>query len=398
MITNNIFYLESFVFIFHDDTNVLLYNSITYDSVEFSTTQPLLQFILKLDDPSNMRRIKISKEIMEDQSVYYFIEKVRELFWGDLIDKELLTEMPVIIPPICNFQKDKEVDAHNAFSYLNEVRIVTDISPSSNVYLYKKIFNQTQLLVSDELISELSIEILNKILSALPSKCHLTFLGTDIMSYFSLHNVFSLIPNLPRTTICVDYLKFAWNTNFQIFDFKIVITFPIQKEILKNIIRSSNKLSSTFTYIFLVLSEDEYEKVDAIANELHIFSYELIPIYNDNIHFFEKFVFNTPESLLESCISKDDIFQHQIFNSYDFGKIIILPNGNIKGNPYLPTWGNIMSADLRELTSNEIKYGKSWLRLREQGICNTYRYKWICPSPSNYEFEIGKQNLCHIKQ
>ena len=57
-----------------------------------------------------------------------------------------------------------------------------------------------------------------------------------------------------------------------------------------------------------------------------------------------------------------------------------------------------MSADLRELTSNEIKYGKSWLRLREQGICNTCRYKWICPSPSNYEFEIGKQNLCHIKQ
>ena len=43
--------------------------------------------------------------------------------------------------------------------------------------------------------------------------------------------------------------------------------------------------------------------------------------------------------------------------------------------------------------------GKSWWKLRTNiKPCNNCLYNLLCPPISNYEYVIGKYNLCNIKK
>ena len=85
-------------------------------------------------------------------------------------------------------------------------------------------------------------------------------------------------------------------------------------------------------------------------------------------------------------------------NIYDFGKINIMPNGDVYANLNHPILGNIYTDSLYEIVHKEVEEGKSWLRIRNEAPCNDCVYQWLCPPPSNYEIAIGRSNLCHVKQ
>jgi hypothetical protein len=52
---------------------------------------------------------------------------------------------------------------------------------------------------------------------------------------------------------------------------------------------------------------------------------------------------------------------------------------------------------IQEMLFKEMSEGQSWLRIRNQVPCNDCIYQWLCSSPSDYELDIGKPNLCHVK-
>ena len=57
------------------------------------------------------------------------------------------------------------------------------------------------------------------------------------------------------------------------------------------------------------------------------------------------------------------------------------------------TWDD----DYKKLIYNELRHGNSWRRTRDkQAICKECIYKYLCPSPSNYEIAIQKPNLCNL--
>jgi len=93
-----------------------------------------------------------------------------------------------------------------------------------------------------------------------------------------------------------------------------------------------------------------------------------------------------------------DFFARQAMNLYDFGKITILPNGDVYANLNHPSLGNIHVNNIQEILHKEVEEGKSWFRVRNQAPCTDCVYQWICPSPSNYEIAIGRSNLCHVKE
>lgn len=51
---------------------------------------------------------------------------------------------------------------------------------------------------------------------------------------------------------------------------------------------------------------------------------------------------------------------------------------------------------LGEIVFNELENSKSWLLLRDDGLCEKCENKYLCPSVSNYELVIGELDLCHI--
>lgn len=53
---------------------------------------------------------------------------------------------------------------------------------------------------------------------------------------------------------------------------------------------------------------------------------------------------------------------------------------------------------ISELVFKEMKNGKAWFLTRDKvSPCKDCLFRYLCPSPSNYELVIGKPNLCHVK-
>jgi pseudo-rSAM protein len=114
--------------------------------------------------------------------------------------------------------------------------------------------------------------------------------------------------------------------------------------------------------------------------------------------FFKENIFLSKEDILSTHISIKNIFANQSINIFDFGKINIMPDGNVFSNLNHPSLGNIYTSSIYDLVRKELFEGKSWLRIRNQAPCNECVYQWLCPPPTNYEIAIGYTNLCHVKQ
>lgn len=149
-------------------------------------------------------------------------------------------------------------------------------------------------------------------------------------------------------------------------------------------------------FFFKIVSVDEYmAAADRIAR--YNLKAKILPYYNgDNYSFFEEQIFLDKEDILNTQWTKQQIFAHQVINTKDFGKFTVLPTGKIYGNINFEAVGTVED-DMKELVYKEMKNGSSWRRVRSlQKKCGACLYRYLCPSPSNYELCIGKDNLCHL--
>jgi pseudo-rSAM protein len=144
---------------------------------------------------------------------------------------------------------------------------------------------------------------------------------------------------------------------------------------------------------------NDCQKSEQLIEQFRIERYQINPVFTgDNIHFFEENVFLSKEDILSTHISIKNIFANQSLNIFDFGKINIMPNGDVFSNLNHPSLGNIYKSSLYDLVRKELVEGKSWLRTRNLAPCDKCVYQWLCPSPSDYEIAIGRPNLCKVIQ
>ena len=74
-----------------------------------------------------------------------------------------------------------------------------------------------------------------------------------------------------------------------------------------------------------------------------------------------------------------------------------MSDGNIYSNLNEKAIGNIKNMDLSKAIYKEISVGKGWWKTRANVVpCKNCLYKFICPPISNYEYAIGRYNLCKI--
>ena len=127
-------------------------------------------------------------------------------------------------------------------------------------------------------------------------------------------------------------------------------------------------------------------------------SIDLLPYYNGgNMDFFKQFVYNTLEDLLAEPISKQSIFRRQTLNENFFGKLTILPSGEVYANMNAGKIGNVLSDPLAKLVYKEMTQSTAWFLTREKGICGDCINRYLCPSVSNYEWASGIMNMCHVR-
>jgi pseudo-rSAM protein len=178
----------------------------------------------------------------------------------------------------------------------------------------------------------------------------------------------------------------------------ISVSFPVDMQHWNKSEQLLHNQTLPYEYVFEISSDEDCLQAEQLIEHYQIEKYQLKPVYTgENLAFFEKNVFLTKEDILSTSISIKNIFANQSINIFDFGKIHIMPNGEVYANINHSLLGNIETHSISEIVQNEVDEGKSWFNVRNMKPCSDCIYQWLCPSPSDYEMTIGQSNLCHIK-
>lgn len=403
-------YLEPYTFISEDTDYYFFYNANAFKSISFRKNEVINPIVEELQNIDNLYSVKIHVKDLEDVRLLNFVETIQSLGLGDIIEGDL--EKPIIMPPILNLQKSIErLKEHkipigeNILTYLHEVSIYvngTCLFDCPNCQDRHK-----QYLCCTKSTNVLDPALLkNFLFSIYYTGAAITLLGGNIFQYKELEEVLAILEGIDAThTLVSDWRNIPEDLSVLnkrkkgTFRLKVLVNEPTDTSPVIALAQRIKDLQIKQCWEISITSFPEYEKAEALSESLSelVDDVTIRPFYTgENIAFFEECIFIDQEELNNIELDRQGIFALQALNTNNFGKITILPNGNVYANVNEKPLGHIQDP-IKEMLCEELEKGTSWRRTRyNMEPCSQCRYKLICPSPSNYELAIGKNNLCHI--
>lgn len=385
------FALETYVYTMFKNEQVLLYNTLDGEHV-LSNNKYVVPLIEQLFTESNGGVIMLDKEELQNQDIYSFILDVREKFMGDVYDVTLFKSKPIQLYPILNFSRDvkklKNIKSRSigeqALNHLHVMNINLDSPDTKDILSFE---NLKSLLwqVQFANIQHLNIFMHNR--TTLPEMDNIKQLFND---YPIKSNWHILIQNIDNS-ICLSLPQNSLLT--------VIIDNPVPENLFKTVVETiPPQMRDKSKFIFKIYNTEQYFEAEQLIIKYKLQKHSIQPGYNKkNLNFIRSEVFMTKDEIFEDKLSLKEIFANQTINTNDFGKLTILPNGDIYANTKFPKLGNIATNSIYEVIYKELDEGTSWLRIRDQKPCSDCIYQWICPAPSDLELSIGKPNLCHVQ-
>lgn len=402
MMDKNWLTLNPNAFLWIKNNKGLVYNTNNNKKIEFPLSKNILKLCQKLLVVENLYSVELLDSEINDADVIQWINSLESIEAGYLSLNIKFEKRPVSLMPILKIQDDKMYyeeqqklgfkgkilqNLHEITFYINGNNQGDDTFYKQTIYPIKGydnlkyadilsfIKNSRTLYLSNinlvgEIFSYKDFELLVKDISDFSIQVTIYFLVNDFIDNLqSIRNI--KWPSSVKFNIIV-------NNKFDVYSLQ-ENTFPCK-------------------YTFLIFSENDItqytEDLKLIDNNQDV---SFIPLFNKtNISFFRKCVFLNKEDIENISLSKNEIFIHQKMNISDFGKLTILPNGNVYANVNDEPLGNIGDSPY-SIVYKEITKGKSWFRLRTDEPCSECIYQWLCPTPSNYEIILNRPNLCLIK-
>lgn len=371
--------IEPYVYINLTEENVLLYNTLDSAFIESSQIE-VIDLIRELLKEENVGVIRIkTKQLAEQPVIKIFIDELREKFMGDLVDQSLSNGRPVQILPFINYPtwSNRGCD----LNFLND---------------------RSQMLfeITIHLDSNSNVHKLKEYLQIIPENTAIILAGnwqdiTDIDQLLEYLQHRSSTPIIDCSYTQIPTLNAKYISGFE---YRVSVYFPINHCLWEKAMQLRLDWNGSVGYCFKVTSEADCLMAEQLIEVYAIENYQISPHYTGhNLDFFKENIYLTHDDILASSLSMKELFKRRTLNQNDFGKLHILPNGDICANIHHPVLGNITAHSIYAIIQKEIEEGISWLRVRNQDPCATCLYRDLCPSPSDYELEIGHPNLCYIK-
>lgn len=246
----------------------------------------------------------------------------------------------------------------------------------------------------------LSVELFEKLVQIVSGiNCRINLLGGDIAEHPQINEMLSSIATQPSNKFYI-YLNSIFVEKFLS---KInIVPDNISFVLLCNNIEEYTKISKTVPHVLLqkikeykvlVFSEEDAVELNNVKKD----NIDIVPIYTGtNDDFFRKYIYITNEDVQHSDLTISQILFNKKFNSINYGILYMFPDGIIKSRFLTEALGNI-SDGLENLLWKEMKRTDGWMKTRKEKPCCDCVYQYICPPPSDYEYIIGKPNLCDIK-
>jgi pseudo-rSAM protein len=403
-------YILPYIFISQTEHLTLLYNTQSGDYYE-SESIMIKQLISDIHKPSNIGVVEFDDEFLNHKEFHSIINELIKKKIACLVEAHENDIRPVNLLPILNLQNDVEFTGNdnslpgkNLIKYLSEINLYINNDCTANCRFCDTYFLHTKSCVCNHTSNILNPDIINNILSqaALSVTKNINILGGNILVYPHLKELIQLVNQY-------DYTFHYWINYQNLMSEKKTINseqFAI-KEILINSSLEDTELQAyisyninnqNITFHFLFENEKQYDSINEFIYSHPSTNFNLIPIYTkNNLVFFRQNIFMDKDDIFFKPIEQRKIFCHQKLNTTNFGILHILANGDVKANPNMPKIGNINKNTLLEIIYKELKENTVWRKIRDREPCANCIYQFLCPSPSNYEFVLKKNNLCHLK-
>lgn len=410
-------YLESYVHPTIVEGNILLYNSLSGRHIEVKN-KPVITGVMEQLLHNNYS-IEITDTDLLHDDLKDFVLLIKKEFFGDIVDQALTLKKPFQIKPFVLINQSTDLDGGNDeyLLYYDLMKNIRELSLYITSHcgqdcrecdgVYKQVpfctcVSKERGYMSFSAMAVL-IEKLRKI--GIP---RLNILGGNIFEHPEINRVIFLL-NLCEMEI--NYYSHMKNlaqvyTNHKLF--KAINTRNSRLTLLINelstvdaydhLIEALPFPAENIVYHFVLENEADLARVERFVERHAIQRYLLHSFYNGSNHdFFEKFVFIDSTDIRENTLDMKELLTRKSINTNDFGKVYIMANGDLHTNVNQPALGNIEHEAIQQLIRKEMCDGKSWRRVREAvETCKECLYHHLCPPLSNYEYALGRNNLCHI--
>lgn len=395
--------IDSYVFLWQDANKALVYNSLSGKGFEVLLSPVLERVVDSLLNIDNLYCVEVTDLDLEDSLLKQFVLQLRSHFCGDIILQSELKYKPVSIVPRLNINEQVDRDygkienfesfGHHVVKNLLELTIYLDGNIDSSL-LFKQFIWYLQ--GEDILEREKLVQLFDRVQNS--RVLDFNIVSRNLFEYASFDLLFEYLEKYSkRVSFYTDYRsikeceqldRILKKEHFSLF---LLINQPFDVNQLVDL----KRIKYDFEYITYITSMEEYGIVSSLSEKLGI-DIKILPLFENNIQFFRENVFLNKEDILNTKWSKQDIFAHQVLNMEYFGKLSLVPSGEIYADFYSNPVG-CLNESLKEIVYREMQVGKSWRKTRDKlEPCVNCIYRYLCPSPSNYEYAMGGNALCNL--
>lgn len=375
-----LFYLEPYVLLDICKNNIILINTLDNNKLTFCDfkTSKILQQLMELKSAT----VKFT-DLDFTSSFFSFIQKIREAYMGDYFEIESSSTLPFQWPLFNSYKGFmKERIFKENINYISDITLLLDNNNESGFSEYE----------SDTFIKEL-ISFLCFFKGN--SNVRLIIKGENVLSYKYLNDIINYIGDEKQITLSLDYKFWCSNSllkNHDNVDVKVNLDMHnLNKDLLGNIFHDTD---CNIEYVFSISSLEEYNLAVNIIKENRLDKHKIIPSFNgSNSEFLKEYVFIDKEDIQSIAISKKQFIANHFINSFAFGKIYILSNGEIYSDLSESPIGTIHNSPIE--ISNECIKKSQWTKTRfVVNPCKECIYRSLCPPIGIMESSIGTNQLC----
>lgn len=409
---NNYFYIEPFVHADLIDNHILLYNTLNHKtSLYLFRSKESVGFAKRLLEDDVNRIALLSEFELVNSEIREFIEICREYYHGDLIESDY---RPVIMPfaPKLNFDFDHLNDErtwqtmnlrnsfHEVFIYHGDSS--TNITDSALSTSGIKQINApiTNLNMSQYESSDLVLRFFRN--EAFPGLRKVHLYGNKI-SLKIIKNTCDFFKdcfvhyNAYISGIAKDIFDTHKLTNTENLKFILWVDFKTERKLLFDFFSMNEDSISRIVFKIIIRDVNDISDLEQILIPQGI-TYEVIPfIENSTSNALFEVIKSNKADVENQSLTHREIASRLYINHLSFGKLFILPNGDVHANLNMPHIGNIKSNKLIEILRNAhtIEHSSWYLTRAKVEPCKNCVYRYLCQPISSYELYFGIMNLCN---
>ena len=408
-------YLHPYVYVSIKKDIAILYNTLNGKLLEYCQEKKgmIYRLIRKLNSDKNLYVISIKTEEI-DSHIKTFINDLRKYYLGDLINKEHRPHRPIQLKPVLNLQRtledffptssgqNKIMTRDELPDYLNVITLYINDGCGEACSFCGKAYKQF-MCCTKRTKGEITVDLIRKLIDQIQRSnlYKLNITGGNIFRHSSFKRIVEILDAVTHIKDYYIHYKNVEEMNFLNGEkncLNIIINFPLDAQGLKRSLKLSNRLSLKKKFRFIVQEIGDIEKAEEAVSSFSIKDAELIPYFNgNNLDFFKQNVFLDKDSIIQGRPHMKDIFSRMTINTWDFKKLTVLSNGDVYANLNHPKIGNLNRVHIFDMVEKELHQGKSWTKVRKYvKPCKSCVFNVLCPPISNYEYTIGKYNLCNI--